>query len=218
MALVRARSSFSFSRELTILCVREDKSHHAELAIRLVSVTGCPVAVPNYRLTPPSPTPETQLHHPAHAEDILASLEFLIGPSSPVFDIYAKNVSLDFYLIGHSCSAHMLTTIFLDSSRVTPTLTPSPTLLAGVKAITMSEGIYDIDLLIKNFPAYERGGFGFIVNTFGDRSGLTYAREGVCRCFDDIVPAQTRRRTFEMAGHPFERRFTCGFSSVAGRI
>lgn len=65
----------------------------------------------------------------------------------------------------------MLTSIFLDSSRVTPSLSPSPEVLKSVKAIAMSEGIYDIDLLVKNFPDYERGSYGFIANAFGDRSG-----------------------------------------------
>ncbi|KLO12241.1 alpha/beta-hydrolase [Schizopora paradoxa] len=149
----------------------EDKSDHAGLAIRLVSVTGCPVAVPNYCLTARSPTPETQQHHPAHSEDVLDSLNLLVGFSSPLSNIYAKDVTLDLYLIGHSCSAHMLTSIFLDSSHATPTLAPSPSLLSSVKAIAMSEGIYDIDLLIKNFPDYESGSYGFIANTFGVRLG-----------------------------------------------
>lgn len=70
------------------------------------------------------------------------------------------------YLMGHSCSAHMLTSIFLDSSPVSPTLTPSLPLQAAVQAIIMSEGIYDLDLLLSTFPSYREW---FVENAFGQR-------------------------------------------------
>lgn len=148
----------------------EDKSHHRELAKRLAQRTGCTVAVPNYRLTPNEPTPETALQHPAHAEDVLAALEFLVRPSSsgesgdgPGLD----NARADeIYAIGHSCGAHILTAILLDSSKSTPSLSPSPTLLNAVRGVALSEGIYDIDLLLQSFPTYKSW---FISNTFGDK-------------------------------------------------
>ncbi|KIM49217.1 hypothetical protein M413DRAFT_60460, partial [Hebeloma cylindrosporum] len=50
--------------------------------------------------------------------------------------------------------AHMLSSIFLDSDSVTPSLSPQPALLSAVRAIIMSEGIYDLDALLLRFPTY----------------------------------------------------------------
>lgn len=58
----------------------------------------------------------------------------------------------------------MLTSIFLDSSSITPSLTPSVTLLRAVKGIVMSEGIYDLELLLSDFPNYQEW---FIGPAFG---------------------------------------------------
>lgn len=146
--------------------------------MRLAQRTGCTVAVPNYRLTPNEPTPETALQHPAHAEDVLAALEFLVRPSSSGQSGGGLGLDSDpqrrldnaradeIYAIGHSCGAHILTAILLDSSTPTPSLRPSPTLLNAVRGVALSEGIYDIDLLLQSFPAYKSW---FISNTFGDK-------------------------------------------------
>lgn len=151
-----------------MLCITdsEDKSNHAQLAQRLALVTECAVAVPNYRLTPQAPTAETALHHPAHTEDVLAALEFLITWSDPPAQFDHESL----YLAGHSCGAHILTCIFLNSTGSTPSITPSPALLAATKGIALSEGIYDIDLLLVSFPEYKDW---FIANTFGDQSIYT---------------------------------------------
>jgi len=142
----------------------EDKSHHSDLARKLVSATEFVVAVPNYRLTPSNPSQDNQLQHPAHAEDILLFLAYILtwdGPSStPVYD------PSRIYLAGHSCGAHILTSIFLDSSSITPSLTPSPVLLHAVKGVIVSEGIYDLPLLLQSFPEYLEW---FIENAFGER-------------------------------------------------
>jgi len=163
----------------------EDKSDHRELAVRLAHRTGCAVAVPNYRLTPNKPTPETALHHPAHAEDVLAALEFLVRPTSPDSESRQSgrqdsdsqhppdNARADeIYAIGHSCGTHILTAILLDSSKSTPSLSPSPMLLNAVRGVALSEGIYDIDLLLQSFPTYKAW---FISNTFGDK--LSYSSD-----------------------------------------
>lgn len=71
-----------------------------------------------------------------------------------------------FYLLGHSCSAHFLTSIFFDSSEVSPSLTPPSTLLHAVKGIVMSEGIYDLASLLAIFPQYLDW---FIAPAFGRR-------------------------------------------------
>lgn len=73
-------------------------------------------------------------------------------------------------LIGHSCSAHMLASIFLDSDDATPSLAPPEQLREAVKGIAMSEGIYDIDLLLSTFPQYREW---FIENAFGPRETYT---------------------------------------------
>lgn len=161
-----------------------DKADHAQLALNLTNATGFPVAVPNYRLTPKSPIDE-QFHHPGHAEDILVFLEFILSWGqrfifSPVIDRVPNSWSLSsfqvqhgylpydgtrLYLMGHSCSAHILASIFLDTTAITPSLTPSDNLLKTVQAIIMSEGIYDLELLLARFPAYRSW---FIADAFGD--------------------------------------------------
>lgn len=150
---------------------REDKKDHSALAERLVRRTGFPVAVPNYRLSPRENIGNHILRHPSHASDILQFLEFLLawdgfpGPDSGLA-LDAKGL----LLMGHSCSAHMLAAIFLDSSAVTPNLTPSPALLNAVKGIVTSEGIYDLELLCSRFPDYLSW---FIAPAFGNLK--TYA-------------------------------------------
>ena len=70
------------------------------------------------------------------------------------------------YLMGHSCGAHMLGSILLDSSDVTPSLTPSPEILLAIKGVILSAGIYDIDGLLERFPSYR---MWFIQDAFGER-------------------------------------------------
>lgn len=167
----------------------EDKAEHAGLARRLAVRTGFPVAVPNYRLT----TLSTPIRHPAHAEDLLSFLQFILtwsGPHTSTSTLFYDPTRL--YLIGHSCAAHMLTSIFLQppepalpASPVLPsppaaalrapspppspvptpeTLSPSMALLAATRALIMSEGLYDLDALLTTYPAYKTW---FIAPTFG---------------------------------------------------
>lgn len=127
-----------------------------------------PVAVPNYRLT----TPATPIQHPIHAEDVLSFLNFILtweGPFSNEKAIYDRR---KLYLIGHSCSAHMLSCIYLSPANpnIAPSLVPSLELLASTRGLIFSEGIYDIDLLLRSFPGYKEW---FIANTFGDCGSYT---------------------------------------------
>jgi acetyl esterase/lipase len=111
--------------------------------------------------------------HPAHAEDILQFLSFMLtwpGPDSYTVNAATAYDPRNLYLMGHSCAAHMLTSIFLNSSAVTPTLTPSPLLIESVRGIILSEGIYDIDLLISSFPSYREW---FITDAFGDQTSYS---------------------------------------------
>lgn len=153
----------------------DDKTNHGGLAQRLALSLGFPVAVPNYRLTPATPTPESHFRHPKHAEDLLEFLEFLMTWAGPK-DVGRAFDSQTLFLLGHSCSAHMLASIFLDSSATSPTLTPSPSLLASVKGIVVSEGLYNIDSLLFRFPTYREW---FIENTFGKHE--SYAQFDVSR-------------------------------------
>ncbi|KAI0006081.1 Alpha/Beta hydrolase protein [Russula compacta] len=148
----------------------EDKRDHSALARSLAACTSCAVAVPNYRLT----GPDDQLRHPAHAHDILQSLTFLLswpGPQGSQYPPYDPN---RIFLIGHSCSAHMLVSILLDSSE--PALVPPVALLRAVRGVVFSEGIYDIDTLLRSFPAYRNW---FICDAFGDLP--TYDRYSVTK-------------------------------------
>ncbi len=139
----------------------EDKKDHGGLARNLAVYTSYPVAVPNYRLS----KPDDKLQHPAHAQDVLQLLTFLLswpGPAGCQSPPYNPD---KLFLMGHSCSAHMLACIILDSSE--PALMPSPELLRAIRGVIFSEGIYNIDALLQSFPTYRDW---FIANAFGDLS------------------------------------------------
>ncbi|KAF8201651.1 alpha/beta-hydrolase [Pholiota molesta] len=135
----------------------EDKSDHADLARTLVAATGCHVAVPNYRLTPPE-NADPNLRHPVHAADIRAFLNFLCAWTHSPVPLDTKRL----LLLGHSCSAHMLCSILLESHE--PMLVPTLDVLRAVKGAVMSEGIYDLDILLAHFPAYRQW---FVEPAFG---------------------------------------------------
>lgn len=121
-------------------------------ATRIVQLYNFSVALVNYRLT----TPATQdIVHPMHAQDVLDALLYLVS-------LPEKDNSFHFsyiHLAGHSCGAHILSSIFLDS----PLLNPPPNLLYLVKSISLSEGIYDLDLLLSTWPSYS----SFLLPAFG---------------------------------------------------
>jgi len=54
-------------------------------------------------------------------------------------------------LIGHSCGAHMISTLFFMS---TEEMKLCPPILESTKAVILSEGIYDVDSLLRSFPKY----------------------------------------------------------------
>jgi len=142
-----------------ILPFREDKSEHADLARKILNAAACPVAVPNYRLTP-NANKDPAYRHPIHTDDLLHFLQFIIGWKDPpcLFDA-SKLV-----LLGHSCSAHMISSIVLDSDHWPLLDSPPLRVLSAVKGIITSEGIFDIDDLLKSFPNYRDW---FIEPTFG---------------------------------------------------
>lgn len=137
---------------------REDKSDHVALAQRLAAKTHCAVAVPNYRLSAGDTEP---LHHPAHAADLLLFLTHLLAaPPAPQPQYDPTRL----VLVGHSCSAHMIAAIVLDSNAHTPALAPPPPLRAAIKAVVLSEGIYDLERLLRAFPSYRAW---FVAPAFG---------------------------------------------------
>ena len=139
--------------------ISEDKKDHGDLARNLAAYTSYPVAVPNYRLTESG----NKLQHPAHTQDILQLLTFLLswpGPAGCESPPYNPD---KIFLMGHSCGTHMLASIILDSSE--PALMPSPELLRAIRGVIFSEGIFDIDALLQSFPTYRDW---FIANAFDD--------------------------------------------------
>ncbi|KAG8217824.1 Alpha/Beta hydrolase protein [Butyriboletus roseoflavus] len=146
----------------------EDKADHAALARKLATSTGFPVALPNYRLTPRDPTPDNYLRHPTHASDALQFLEFILSWHKENGGGLPRKPS-KLFLIGHSCSAHMLCSVFLRMPGDSVDVCPSDELVQSTAAIIMSEGIYDIDILLSSFPSYRSW---FIENTFGQRDSF----------------------------------------------
>ena len=119
--------------------------------------------MPNYRLTPKEPAPTNQIYHPSHANDILLFLtRMLVWDGPPGTDI--QEALKEIYLIGHSCSAHMIASIILDSTSITPSLNTPARLLDAIKGVVMSEGIFDPDQLVSCFPQYRER---FVANAFG---------------------------------------------------
>ena len=144
---------------------RQDKHEFADLARRLAksSTTHCSVAVVNYRLS--KMTSDNTLVHPAHAEDVLHFLEFAKdweGPEgTPVYD------RTRIYALGHSCGAHILTSIFMRPPHDVPALkclTPSRSLIQSIRGVILSNGGYDLDHILREYPEYRdiltRPGFG----------------------------------------------------------
>jgi acetyl esterase/lipase len=109
----------------------------------------------NYRLSPRELSSPEPVRHPAHANDVHVALEHLLQAYRPK----------EMYLIGHSCGAHIIGTILQDSPIGTPFIHPSPELLDVIKGVVTAEGIYDLDLLLEDFPTeyyttFIRGAFG----------------------------------------------------------
>jgi acetyl esterase/lipase len=156
-----SRNSFPYS----LSHFSEDKLDHSGMARRLVAVTGFAVAVPNYRLSPCETTEANAIRHPDHAKDVLCFLKFIMAWGGPEgIDVYDPN---RLCLMGHSCGAHMLSSIFLEANQAEDPLRPPLELLKNTKAIVTSEGLYDIDLLITSFPTYRAW---FIEAALGRRS------------------------------------------------
>ncbi|KAG8919244.1 Kynurenine formamidase [Tulasnella sp. 417] len=137
-----------------------DKSEYKDLASKLVAASpSLEVAVVNYVLSPRKPEDGPAVRHPTHAADVLRALHCLIDPSSDEA-LGTRSSSLpsetNLWLVGHSCGAHILSSIFLRPPEDSPSssLTPSPELIGSVKGIMLAEGIYDIDLLLSLHPTY----------------------------------------------------------------
>lgn len=157
--------------------IADDKKAHRQLAERLATATGCAVALPNYSLSPRGGQVDGagSIQHPAHAQDVLLAFEFLrtwdgtpaerqgqADAATPCTYYDARTI----FAIGHSCAGHILSSLFLAPSQSPDPLAPSPELLRAVRGIVTTEGIFDIDLLLRNFPAYKEW---FIASAFGAR-------------------------------------------------
>ncbi|KAK2466993.1 hypothetical protein APHAL10511_001251 [Amanita phalloides] len=147
----------------------EDKRDHADFARNIVLRSDCPVAVPNYHLTPKEISDSDSFRHPGHALDILECLTFLTSWAGPP-DLGSVYDPSRIHLIGHSCAAHMLSSIFLDSSAITPCLAPTAIVLRSVMSIALAAGIYDIDLLLLKYPEYRSR---FIEPAFGNMNSYS---------------------------------------------
>ncbi|QRW00150.1 alpha/beta hydrolase family protein [Ceratobasidium sp. AG-Ba] len=139
-----------------------DKSNYEGLASRILQTSNCPVIAVNYRLSPRSEGPT--VHHPAHVLDLLEALSFIRQHGSAQLGVPQSSLD-NLYLLGHSCGAHMITSLVLEDPSGSNNIVTPPELLANIKGLFLSEGIYDIDLLLKKFPSYS----DFIQGAFGKR-------------------------------------------------
>lgn len=138
------------------------------------------MAVPNYTLSPRHPPRDTDtawVQHPAHAQDVLDALEFLLtwnGSPPDTSDPAARRTLYDastIFAIGHSCGSHLLGSIFLAPPQSQAMqLSPSGSLLRAVRGILTTEGIFDIDLLMQSFPTYREW---FLESAFGPRDNYS---------------------------------------------
>ena len=138
-----------------------DKADLHKFANNLIEHVSCAVALVNYRLT----TRSQHMLHPAHSEDVLKALEYLQN-NTEVSLIYDRS---KIHLAGHSCGAHILTSIFLDTDSVTPSLKPSSRLLDATRTISLSEGLYDLDLFLKASPSCKEY---FVAPAFGQHQSF----------------------------------------------
>jgi len=71
------------------------------------------------------------------------------------------------HLVGHSCGAHIISTILMKAQapEAGPTQPLPETIWSTIQTATIAEGIYDLDLLLALFPSYK----GFIEGVFGER-------------------------------------------------
>ncbi|KAF2668042.1 alpha/beta-hydrolase [Microthyrium microscopicum] len=112
----------------------------------------------NYGLSSPSSNPSRipgrNYKYPQHLQDIRLALDWL----RERYNIGATD-GWNYILIGHSCGATM-------AFQITSSLTPSGTGYRSPLAVVGIEGLYDLPLLLKNFPDpfYRQ----FVTDAFGD--------------------------------------------------
>ncbi|KAG8696275.1 Kynurenine formamidase, partial [Ceratobasidium sp. 395] len=156
----------------------EDKSDHEGLALRILQASSCPVVVINYQLSPYHPTDGSAVHHPAHADDVLRALSFLNQDGSTKLGIPESTLH-NLYLVGHSCGSHIIASLALESPDGPFHIHTPVDILTNIKGMFLSEGIYDIDLLLTKFPTYTE----FIYNAFDQRES-----------YKDLSPAHYQLR------------------------
>ncbi|CAE6335053.1 unnamed protein product [Rhizoctonia solani] len=156
----------------------EDKADYKALALKIVEKSNCPVVAVNYRLSPRKEADGLAVRHPRHTLDVLDALIFIQEHGSSQLGI-PQSVLDNIYLVGHSCGAHIIASIILDTESELYSIPTPSSLITSVKGVFISEGIYDIDLLLTKFPQYS----DFIENAFGKLSS-----------YKDVSPAHYKAR------------------------
>lgn len=113
---------------------------------------------------------ENQLKYPAHAEDVLHFLEFILewdGPSGAGSRPYDSS---RLYLLGHSCTAYTVPSILMNpppdlAADAPNTLNPTLRLLRSVRGVVLSGGGYDLDTLMDAVPSHKDK---IVKRVFGD--------------------------------------------------
>ncbi|CAE6418711.1 unnamed protein product [Rhizoctonia solani] len=165
-----------------------DKANYEAFALKIMEKSSCPVVVVNYRLSPRKENEGPPVRHPRHTLDVLEALVFVQTHGSSQLGI-AQSALDNIYLVGHSCGAHIITSIILTTESELYNIPTPPSLVANVKGVFMSEGIYDVDLLLKKFPQYSdfiEGAFGKL-QSYKDVSPTHYKSRGSCPIYWLVV-------------------------------
>jgi len=122
------------------LWLDRDKSEYAHIG-RFFAEHGLATAIVNYRKSPRNPS---DLVHPIHVLDFVDSLRYLYENKNG-YNYDPKKV----YVMGHSCGAHIISLPLLARSKYLKT--DSHIIPQGIIGV---EGIYDVELFLKDFPQY----------------------------------------------------------------
>ncbi|KAJ3075326.1 Kynurenine formamidase [Podochytrium sp. JEL0797] len=179
-------------------------SNFSEIA-RQFADRGLAVALVGYRLSTVEPGESTsRIAHPSHVNDVAAGVAWLFAAGGGLLDrcddepsnaaaqaLQAWNPQ-NLFVSGHSAGAQIGSFLALDANYIQnalasllgPSKTPERAFwMSKMRGFIGVEGIYDIPLIVKNYPTYKDW---FIVAAFGEEPGSGWVRgsPALCQAFN----------------------------------